>query len=576
MKIMILGESPTVPSGFGTQCGLLATGLAEYGHDVVIITGGTVGEYQNNLVAQWVTDTSNLDVVDSTIHRFEPDCIIIFSHIYKINHFLRLRSAPANCQIYVWLPWEADTLPLGHGGMFFNFDSSNLVHLSEFGSNLWKKSITSTTVIPHCYDPVYGYEKNVNKKALRRKWSQKLRFPLFDDSLIFISLERNIYHKRWDCTYDFIARMQKKTDKIVQLIAHTRIKGEKIPEVTLKTYDLKELEGLYDCKNKVCYTDFDWIRGLEKSEVKELLQLSDFRISTSSGEGFGLLSVESAVIGIPQIINDFQPARELLFDHKAIVDYGALEVDRSSLWRVPNVGAMVERASEFLGDKKLTKRVTDNNRKFVEDNFNYGVVMKKWNDLISDRENTKCWYSHRYGLQTDLIYRIECKELATVIQTFKFSKVVEVGSFSGVFLEYLLNLGIECEGVESDEGSREYREKRSRLYTTQMEFVDEWPGADCVVITDQFGLVYNSHGMDGINTVFNNLSKYPWVFLRNNSTLKYGNSNIVVEVYDNMTKRKMNRRYDLEKIYKADKKLKNFKHEIWQQGDETALMPPGI
>jgi len=412
---------------------------------------------------------------------------------------------------------------------------------------------------------------------LRRKWSEKLRYPLFPDSIILLNVDRNIQHKRWDATYDCLRRLNKELNGQVQLIAHTKMKGEEASEKSIKGFDLKHLEKLYGVENKICYTNFDWSRGFLTEDLCELYNLVDLRISTSSGEGFGIPTIEAAVCGCPQVINKHQTASELLINSDAYVESAMLDLERDALWRVPNVNEMTDRILGFIENKKQRKEVTDENKRFVERYFSWEVIGKQWNDYITEERNINYWGRHRYGFQADYLYRVMCKELALSIKDFDVSSVLDIGSFSGILLEYLFSTGISCEGIEPNkDDSYESCETRARLYTNYQSYLDDWIDATLVVLTDQFPLIYSEHGVDGVDECIKRLSNYKWIFIRNNIVYKWGLPKVQLDIQNKLIKAGLIRRFDLEEIISVQKKRITFTHEIWQSDSDTSMMVSGL
>jgi hypothetical protein len=74
----------------------------------------------------------------------------------------------------------------------------------------------------------------------------------------------------------------------------------------------------------------------------------------------------------------------------------------------------------------------------------------------------------------------------------------------------------------------------------------------------------------------NKACTYQWVILRANSVYRWDTEVLDKEwIPGYMETRAMNRRYDLERVVR-DQFFEDFDHEIWQQGNDTSVIPPAL
>src|SRR3990172_5520439 len=69
MRIMLIGESMVMPSGFGGQMKILAEGLAKRGHEVVVLTSSNFQRTDSDNPQEWtITNIKDIDAVDRLVY----------------------------------------------------------------------------------------------------------------------------------------------------------------------------------------------------------------------------------------------------------------------------------------------------------------------------------------------------------------------------------------------------------------------------------------------------------------------------------------------------------------------------
>lgn len=582
MRILIVGESTTVPSGFGQQTKMLAEGFAEAGHEVVILAAGAKRLTDlHERIQEWpIANITNTEVVDRTIDRLKPDVALVFWFTHMVSYMTRLRSLPVNCHTFFWLPWEGSTPPQGANTAFPNVQENKVIHLSEFARKLWEPYIKSNIVIPHCVDlEVFKpREYSQSQKAmLRRKWAERLQFPIFEDSLLLLNVDRNIKHKRWDATLDLVRRLQKRTSDRVQLIAHTIKNSIGQFHGNITGYDIPKMCKVYEVEEQVAFTDFAWDRGFTREDLVELMSIVDFRISTSAGEGFGIPTIECAVARCPQVVNDHTTMPELLGDSLFRVPPAFAEFDREALWQTPNVGAMVDRIIELHEDAELRDVEVDKAESHAQQ-FSKDKVVARFLDVFKQGLSTDgLWYNHRFGLIGDIHTRLGFKDIAVTISKIDARAVVlEVGSFEGKFIDIAIEVGLNVSGIEPDVNASRRASNRAKVYIEEKEFTDTWPACDVVVLTDVWPLILERGGQEALNNVVDRVSKVEWLITRNDLVYKWDLPKVDENwIVSQLVEKGLHRRADMEKIVRS-KWGGNFSHQIWHRGEDTSYMPKGF
>lgn len=584
MRVALLGESTSMPSGFGTQMKIIADGLLEAGHDVVVLASTNVSKpVEGKKLTEWrLANVADLDVVNRTLLDIQPDCVIGFWYTDMVSQFLNLTTPAANCPMFVWLPWEGSTLPANANMMFQRIPKDCVVHLSKYAQGLWKGIFDTKHMIYHGVDLDQfkyvppGERDKKQMRELRRKWSKRLRFPLFEDSVLILNVDRNINHKRWDATFDYVSQLQAEVgSRPVQLIAHTH--KSDVNQGGMTGYDLPKIAKHYGIEDAVAYTDFDWHRSLSREELTELMYLCDLRITTSEGEGFGIPTIEAAACGTPQLVTDHTTMPELLGEgSKMIVKAAFREAARETLWYVPDVREYVARTMELLEKPDSFLPDIEKARKIAEENFAAKKIGEQWAKLVTESggKSDKYWFTHRTGYKISFTTSFSLRDLALVILKIdQKMSVLDIGGFKGEFIAFALEGGIDVRGIEPEQKGIDESHDRSKAYIKQQKFEDEWPTTKAVVLTDVLDLIATT-GPEAVKSALDRVATYKWAFIRTGKLYRYGMKIHEYEwVEDYLASKGMIRRHDLEKI--AADQHQYFSHAIYSSLD-TSEVPEGL
>jgi len=312
-RIVTISDHIDCPTGFGTQHRILAVGLGRAGFDVhslglwdgrpVAVTPEGVTRYPGG---QGVEDHERAWAMYQALLR--PDLVITLGDLEMFAHLAEAERDFAWCH---WLPLDAEPYPRREHERMLRFD--HLVLMSRFALGLVRPHLEGRVplhVIPHGVD-VRVFQPLDNPAALRRRWGRRLGVELRPTDFILISRDANQWRKQQPLLLDALARMPREVDgRRVRLlfhchpVAHPRADG----------WDLEHLaRDVYGVGGQVLFTG----RGAERpeltpSELAELDNLADLRVSATQGEGFGILTIEAMACGTPTLITDYTTSQELV------------------------------------------------------------------------------------------------------------------------------------------------------------------------------------------------------------------------------------------------------------------------
>lgn len=166
---------------------------------------------------------------------------------------------------------------------------------TEFGRDEARKGGHSgwSEVVYHGVDPDIYYPMD------RREARQHLRLDRYlpEGAYVVGNVNRNHLRKRLDLTIEAFARWVLRYDRddaYLHLHCSTQDVG----------WDLPQLAEYYGINDRLILTDTalsTW-EGIPESDMRAVYNGFDVQLSTSSGEGFGLTTLEGMACGIPQIV----------------------------------------------------------------------------------------------------------------------------------------------------------------------------------------------------------------------------------------------------------------------------------
>jgi len=572
MKVALLGESISMPTGFGTQMKAIVDGLVAGGHECVIITNTRTAEDCPDGVTEMPTSTlSDLEAIDKKLHSIKPDAVVGFWASTMESAWSMLRSPGPNCPMFMWLPWESSTLPKKPATMFARMQKNSIVHMTHFAKDLWGESIESNNMIYHGVDlDVFGFSSMANRQPEARKQkvralANKLRQPIFEDDLILFCGERNITHKRWDATFDYVKKLSGACDRQVRLL----VNSHKVPmNDNWKGWDLEELARMYEVEENVVFTDFSWAESFTREELAEIYQFVDFRISTSSGEGFGLHNIECMSCGCPQIVNKHTTAGELFGDSPFVVESSMTEYARDGLWALPDVNAMVDRTLDLMepSSYELLDSHTLELRQRAEKLFDIKEIGKKWCGLLEAavEANTpiegknKAWHTHRHGFKSSVVKTYELRDL--VLACMDISRdmtILDVNGFKGEFIGYCQQGGITAKLATLSD--IDFADLPAAVKQDALKPSADLPNVNTLVFTDSLGQISKEQAPKYAEL----LQTVDWVFAQDGPTWRWDEDLTVHEF--SWESYGLRRREDIEAV--AKDRHKNFNHKVYTRVD---------
>src|SRR3990167_4367361 len=215
------------------------------------------------------------------------------------------------------------------------------------------------------------------------------------------SVTRNQGKKMLDRQIKSFALFAKDVPEAVMLL-HTD------PQDGAAVFDMHHLIRKYNMQNRIRFTGLQFFKGFPYQKMNEIYNLMDVFFLSTSGEGFGIPTLEANACGVPAVVTDFTTTHELLMENGQAglpvklagtehVDQKLSEVQRDILMAEGTITGSwtVERAimsikdgarclSELYKNEELRKEFGRNGIKKVKQIYDWPIIIKQWEDLFKN------------------------------------------------------------------------------------------------------------------------------------------------------------------------------------------------
>jgi glycosyltransferase involved in cell wall biosynthesis len=388
MRILVINyEYPPIGGGGGFVTRDIIEEIAAQGHNVTVITSHykklAKQERLNgvNIIRVPVIFRNKLEVANmpsmfcylpaSIFHgffKFNPNTFDV------INTHFAVPSGPAG---YVLSKvFKRPNVLSIHGGDIFDPSKSSSPHNTPIFSNVVTTMLKSADrVVAQSTDTkrnAYTYYKinrpieviplGIKKPVFNRK--RRSDFGLRDEEIIFSTIGRLVKRKN--------------IDDICSVLSHLK---DDYSFKFLIIGDGPEREHLENLKVKLNLDDHVHFLGNVNDEEKfQILDLSDFYLSTALHEGFGLVFLEAMECGLPVVCYNRGGQNDFLISGKTgyLVELGDKDKFRS-------------RIVELINNAKLKARMREYNRRLIQ-NYYISTCAEKYialfDDVICENSNT--------------------------------------------------------------------------------------------------------------------------------------------------------------------------------------------
>ena len=252
------------------------------------------------------------DLIIPKINELQPDFFCVLLDTFMLYPWImNYNFAPAKSLFY--FPSDGGgCLPQGCENVIKHFNVP--VAMARFGNRQVKEIHgIDTHYIPHAVDtdlfrPLSKMEKDKIKSEMVVEGFNGVKMQGFlKDKFVVGTVARNQGRKMMDRTVKAFARFCKdKPDAVLYM--HTDRQD------AAAVFDLTNLISRLGIENRVCFSPIKYFDNFEYKEMNKVYNAMDLFLLSTSGEGFGIPTLEAASAGIPSVVTDYTTTYELLVE----------------------------------------------------------------------------------------------------------------------------------------------------------------------------------------------------------------------------------------------------------------------
>jgi len=408
-RIAWLSDSPFFNTGFSTQSFNILNGLSdEYetyyfanhyqGQRLppgIKLTDGT--EFKFHI---WGSGKQPYmrDVIEPYLRKIKPKIfgVLLDTFMLMQSNWLSVDMAPTKEQIFYFPSDGGGHLPLGCEQILMKFSCP--VAMSKFAQKqAWDIHRLKTEYIPHGVDTeIYKPLSEEEKKEIRQKWRLQGKF-------VVGSVYRNQGRKMADRIFKtFKLFCKDKPDAV--LLLHTD------PDDIAQVFNTHALIQRLNLQNRVRFTGMRYYQGFTYKQMNEVYNLMDVFFLTTTGEGFGIPTIEAMQCKVPVVITDYTTSKELVIDdgkcgevvklvgckenyvdmadsmNMKDIDFKLMNGTLVGSWNVDraifDIDDGVEKLNKLYYDEKLRERYGEVGNEKVKKFYSWDVVIPQWRRLV--------------------------------------------------------------------------------------------------------------------------------------------------------------------------------------------------
>lgn len=171
--------------------------------------------------------------------------------------------------------------------------------------------------------------------------------------------------------------------------------AEKIPNAVLLMhtdpydpaayFDFFKMTQFYNLENRVVFTGMTYTEGFDYKKMNEVYNLFDVFFLGTSGEGFGIPTIEAMSCEIPVLVTDYTTTKELVTDNNCgeaikISDeiLGSWHVNRA----IMDIKDAADKIIKLYNDPQLREQYGKNGRIAILREYSWPIVAKKWDEVL--------------------------------------------------------------------------------------------------------------------------------------------------------------------------------------------------
>lgn len=378
LKVLILSDSPLLNTGYANTLKQVADAFLEAGCHVEQIAFGMYedNEYKYKLHKVPSNDFFGKSIFSEVVEKFLPNIVFTFHDLHNISW---VGNFPH--KFYKWVsyfPIDAEHLTVSQKYIIKQIDVPIVYSKTALNLVVSETKREDTKIIYHGIDT--DKFTPLDKDEVKKKYRM-------DGKFIVGTVGRNNARKNFPALMEAFSKFAKGKDDTMLYIHSKPIDvGHNLYEYIMK----------YDLSNKVYFTqDMDGVIGLNDNELVELYSCFDILVSTTAGEGCGLVSLEAQSCEVPTLITNYSACKEFVpkdfrINVKAHYFEPFMDVERAII----DQDDLVEKMNRLYYNKDVLPVIGENARKYVE-GFDWKNIKPLWVYFI------KLYAEQEFGIKED-------------------------------------------------------------------------------------------------------------------------------------------------------------------------------
>lgn len=382
MRILWISDSPDTPSGFGNVTRFVCEGLARRGHSVSIIGWQTKEPQDWNgckvIPASGVLGSRSLYPF---LVRNRPEIVIALGDVWWLPYFaaphvrrqMELTDTPWSLYFPIDGDMEGGGLPQSWIQLLNEVDIP--IAMSEFGRHAASRSGINCRYIPHGVDRSFFYPPTDRAQA-KAEVDAEGKFLVLSDS-------RNQPRKMLPRLLDVFAKFAAgRPDALLHL--HTDPEDE-FTRSGIYSYNVRADLRHLGIESQVRFTPGMKVKrggGVPLSQLAAYYRAADVHLLASSGEGFGLPTLQAAAAGAVPLAGDYSASRELVKGHGEAIAITEWSENEFGIRRaLIDVDDAVAKLAMFYDDRDLLAERSRQSAQFALA-YDWNRVLDQWDDLL--------------------------------------------------------------------------------------------------------------------------------------------------------------------------------------------------
>lgn len=327
------------------------------------------------------------EIVESCVkhmNHFNPDYFVALEDTFTLDRYRFFQINFEGIKFIPYVPLDGRYIPTASERILRKSDS--VVSMAKFTQSCLKEEGFDSEMIWHGVDEkMFNIPTKEEKSLLRKKWGYK------DDDFIVFNYSRNSMRKRPNRLLEACADVCVNNPKVKCLF---HIMGYKMVDGHLEDFIKRHMYFKHK-RDLIKEGRIQFTKGTEtiradipESTIAEWIKMSDLVASGSSGEGFGMISVEAMACGKPVVITDYTTPKELLIDGEPsprgkLVDYDTLDIaGYNTEHALVNIKSLKEGIEYYVKNPNKLKEHGSNGREFVLKHLTWDNIVNQWKEFF--------------------------------------------------------------------------------------------------------------------------------------------------------------------------------------------------